>query len=285
MTDRFTAACVQTNSGTEIEPNLEAAGDLVRRAWDAGADLIALPETVTAIVFGRERTLERAKPEDSHPGIPFFADLAQETGATLLVGSMQVGLPGGQQVANRSFLFDPAGAITARYDKMHMFDVDLAGGESYRESATYRPGEEAVIAPTPWGGLGMTICYDLRFAYLYRALAQAGAVMLSVPAAFTRQTGRAHWHVLLRARAIETGCFVIAPAQTGTHDQGRETFGHSLIVAPWGEVLADAGEEVGVITAEIDLGRVEEARTAVPALRHDRQFALLDEGSLRIAGE
>ncbi len=285
MTDRFTAACVQTNSGTEVAANLTAAGDLVRRARDAGAELIALPETVTAIVFGRERTLERAKPEDSHPGVPFFADLARETGATLLVGSMQVGLPGGQQVANRSFLFDPDGAIVARYDKMHMFDVDLAGGESYRESATYRPGEEAVVAPTPWGGLGMTICYDLRFAYLYRALAQAGAVMLSVPAAFTRQTGSAHWHVLLRARAIETGCFVIAPAQTGTHDQGRETFGHSLIVAPWGEVLADAGEEVGVVTAEIDLGRVEEARTAVPALRHDREFSGPASATLRMAGE
>ena len=285
MTDRFTAACVQTNSGTEVEPNLLAAGDLVRRARDAGADLIALPETVTGIVFGRERTLERAKLEDSHPGVPFFADLARETGATLLVGSMAVGLPGGEQVANRSFLFDPFGAVVARYDKMHMFDVDLAGGESYRESATYRPGEAAVVAPTPWGGLGMTICYDLRFAYLYRALAQAGAVMLSVPAAFTRQTGRAHWHVLLRARAVETGCFVIAPAQTGTHDKGRETFGHSLIIAPWGEVLADAGEEVGVVTAEIDLARVEEARAAVPALRHDRDFVPPADQKLRMAGE
>ncbi len=285
MTSHFTAACVQVNSGTEIEPNLAAAGDLVRRARDRGADLIALPETVTAIVFGRRKTLERARPEDSHPGIPFFADLAQETGATLLVGSMSVGLPGGEQVANRSFLFDPTGAIVARYDKMHMFDVDLAGGESYRESATYRPGEKAVLAPTPWGGLGMTICYDLRFAYLYRALAQAGAEILSVPAAFTRKTGRAHWHVLLRARAIETGCFVIAPAQTGTHDQGRETFGHSLIVAPWGEVLADAGEDVGVVTADIDMGRVAEARAAVPALSHDRPVAPPEAVALQMAGE
>ena len=285
MTSRFTAACVQVNSGTEIAPNLAAAGDLVRRARDRGADLIALPETVTAIVFGRRQTLERARPEDSHPGIPFFADLARETGATLLVGSMSIGLPGGEQVANRSFLFAPAGTIVARYDKMHMFDVDLAGGESYRESATYRPGEKAVLAPTPWGGLGMTICYDLRFAYLYRALAQSGAKILSVPAAFTRKTGRAHWHVLLRARAIETGCFVIAPAQTGTHDQGRETFGHSLIVAPWGEVLADAGEEVGVVTAEIDMGRVAEARAAVPALSHDRPVAAPEPAALRMAGE
>lgn len=285
MSSRFTAACVQTNSGTEIDANLMAAGNLVRRARDAGADLIALPETVTAIVFGRKETLARARPEDSHPGVAFFADLARETGATLLVGSMAIGLPGGEQVANRSFLFDPSGAVVARYDKMHMFDVDLAGGESYRESATYRPGDTAVVAPTPWGGLGMTICYDLRFAYLYRALAQAGARILSVPAAFTRQTGRAHWHVLLRARAIETGCFVIAPAQTGTHDQGRETFGHSLIVAPWGEVLADGGEDVGVVTAEIDMSKVDEARTAVPALRHDRDFAAPEADGLRLAGE
>lgn len=285
MSARFTAACVQVNAGTEIDANLAAAGDLVRRARDRGADLIALPEMVTAIVFGRRRSLERALPEDSHPGIPVFADLARETGATLLAGSMAIGLPGGEQAANRSFLFDPSGAVVARYDKMHMFDVDLAGGESYRESATYRPGDRAVVAPTPWGGLGMTICYDLRFAYLYRALAQAGARMLSVPAAFTRQTGQAHWHVLLRARAIETGCFVIAPAQTGTHDQGRQTFGHSLIVAPWGEVLADAGEEVGVVTAEIDMGRVDEARAAVPALRHDRAVSPPEAGALRMAGE
>ena len=285
MSARFTAACVQVNSGTEIEANLATAGDLVRRARDRGAELIALPETVTAIVFGRQKTLERAKPEDGHPGIPFFADLARETGATLLVGSMSIGLPGGEQVANRSFLFDPSGAIGARYDKMHMFDVDLAGGESYRESATYRPGERAIVAPTPWGGLGMTICYDLRFAYLYRALAQAGAGILSVPAAFTRQTGRAHWHVLLRARAIETGCFVIAPAQTGIHDQGRETFGHSLIVAPWGEVLADAGEEIGVVTAEIDMARVDEARAAVPSLRHDRQITPPETKAFKMAGE
>jgi len=285
MSARFTAACVQVNSGTEIAENLTAAGDLVRRARDRGADFIALPENLTAVVIGRQEILDRAMPEDSHPGIPYFADLARETGAVLLAGSMSIGLPGGERLANRSFLFDPSGAIVARYDKIHMFDVDLAGGESYRESDTIRPGDKAVVAPTPWGGLGMTICYDLRFAYLYRALAQAGAGIISVPAAFTRQTGRAHWHLLLRARAIETGSFVIAPAQTGTHDQGRETFGHSLIVAPWGEVLADAGEEVGVVTAEIDMAKVEEARAAVPALRHDRQFTPPEAAALRMAGE
>ncbi|HYD99546.1 MAG TPA: carbon-nitrogen hydrolase family protein, partial [Alphaproteobacteria bacterium] len=177
------------------------------------------------------------------------------------------------RVANRLFVIDPQGEIRARYDKIHMFDVDLAGGESYRESATFRPGEQAVLAQTPWGGLGMTVCYDLRFPHLYRALAQAGARLLAVPAAFTVPTGRAHWHVLLRARAIETGCFVIAPAQTGTHDAGRQTYGHSLIVDPWGEVLADGGGEPGFVTADLDLGRIDEARGMVPALRHDRPFA------------
>ncbi|MGL4967323.1 MAG: carbon-nitrogen hydrolase family protein [Inquilinus sp.] len=281
---RFTAACVQLNVGTEIEPNLQDAGALIRRARDAGATLIATPENTGFIVQGREAVLERALPEDRHHGLPFFADLARETGATLLIGSLSIGLPDGK-AANRSYLFAPSGEILARYDKIHMFDVDLAGGERYRESATFGPGDQAVVAPLPAGGvLGLTVCYDLRFAYLYRALAQAGADILSVPAAFTCKTGQAHWHVLLRARAIETGSFVIAPAQTGTHDRGRQTYGHSLIVAPWGEVLADAGEEVGIVTAEIDLARVEEARTAVPALRHDRRVAPPGP-PLRAAGE
>ena len=271
MTGVFTAACVQVNAGPEIEPNLRAAGELVRRARDAGADFIALPENVASITQGRQKVLARAHAEADHPGIPFFRDLARETGAVLLVGSLAIRLSE-TQVANRSYLIDAAGAVRATYDKIHMFDVDLAGGESYRESATFRPGSQAVVAATPWAALGLTICYDVRFAYLYRALAQAGAEVLAVPAAFTRKTGQAHWHVLLRARAIETGSFVVAPAQTGTHDEGRQTFGHSLIVAPWGEVLADAGEEVGFVTARIDLARVAEARQAVPALQHDRSF-------------
>ncbi len=264
-------ACVQVNAGTEIAPNLEIAGDLVRRARAGGAELIALPENVTMVVLGRGKVLERARPEETHPAVPVFAGLARETGAWLLAGSLAIRLAD-ERVANRSVLFAPDGTVAARYDKIHMFDVDLPGGESYRESATFRPGERAVLAPTPWGGLGLTICYDLRFPYLYRALAQAGASLLTVPAAFTRQTGRAHWHVLLRARAIETGCFVVAPAQTGTHDEGRQTYGHSLIVDPWGEVLADGGEDVGIVTADLDLSRVAAARRAVPSLRHDRPF-------------
>lgn len=273
MTGRLRVACVQVSAGPEIGPNLEAASALVRQARAAGADLIALPENVSMIVQGRERILERARPESQHPGLACFSALARETGAWILAGTLAVLLEDGR-CANRSLLFDPAGRVVARYDKIHMFDVDLAGGESYRESATFRPGEQAVLAATPWGGLGMTVCYDVRFAALYRALAQAGAALITVPAAFTVPTGQAHWHVLLRARAIETGCFVLAPAQCGTHDGGRRTYGHSLIVDPWGEVLADGGEDPGVITAELDLAKVGEARAMVPSLRHDRAFAL-----------
>lgn len=270
---RLRAACVQVNAGTEILPNLNAAADLVRRARDAGAELIALPENVSMIVQGRDRLLARVRGEDGHPAVPFFAGLARETGAWILAGTLGIRLDEGR-VANRSLLFDAEGRIVARYDKIHMFDVDLAGGESYRESATFRPGERAVVAPTPWGGLGMTVCYDVRFPHLHRALAKAGASLLTVPAAFTVPTGRAHWHVLLRARAIETGCFVLAPAQTGTHDQGRRTFGHSLIVSPWGEIMADGGEEVGFVTADLDLSAVAEARRMIPSLTHDCPFAL-----------
>jgi predicted amidohydrolase len=211
------------------------------------------------------------KPEAEHPGVPAFQALAAELKAWLLIGSLAVKLDA-KTCANRSFLFDPQGRIAARYDKIHMFDVDLANGETYRESATFRPGEQAVTADLPWGRVGLTVCYDLRFAYLYRALAQAGASFLTVPAAFTVPTGEAHWHVLLRARAIETGCYVFAPAQCGEHAEGRKTYGHSLIVAPWGEVLADGGEEVGIIYADVDPAKVTKARNMVPALRHDRPF-------------
>jgi predicted amidohydrolase len=221
--------------------------------------------------------LARTPREADHPAIPFYAGLAKETGAWLLIGSLAVKLDDAT-LANRSYLLAPSGAIAARYDKIHMFDVDLAGGESYRESATYRPGRQAVLTDLPWARLGMTICYDMRFAYLYRALAKAGAQVITVPAAFTVPTGRAHWHVLLRARAIETGCFVVAAAQCGTHDNGRKTYGHSLIVSPWGEILAEAGEEPGVIVAEIDVAKVEEARRAVPSIEHDRAFELPDLG-------
>jgi predicted amidohydrolase len=273
VSGRVTVAVLQVNAGTEIDANLQAAAALVRQARGRGAELIALPENVAMMVQGRAKVMARVRPEAEHPGVPFFQDLARETGAWLLTGSLAI-LEADGRVANRVFLVDPAGAIAARYDKIHMFDVDLGGGESYRESATYRPGERAVVAPTPWGGLGLTICYDVRFPHLYRTLAKAGASIIAVPAAFTVPTGRAHWHVLLRARAIETGCYVIAPAQVGTHDEGRRTYGHALIIDPWGEVLADAGEEPGMILAELDMARVAEARGKVPSLQHDRAFTL-----------
>jgi predicted amidohydrolase len=285
---KFTVACVQTNTGLEMEPAIAALRPMVARAREMGADFITTPENVTLVDRSRKRMLAKVRAEAGHPAIPAFQAMARETGAWLLAGSLTIKLDD-EHVANRSYLFDAQGAVVARYNKIHMFDVDLKGGDSYRESATVRSGSEAVIAPTPWGLLGMTVCYDLRFAALYRALAHAGASFLTVPAAFTAFTGKAHWHVLLRARAIETGCFVIAPAQVGTHEDGRETYGHSLVVAPWGEVLLDGGDHVGVTTAVIDTARVEEARGMVPALTHDRPFKTprpaAVEGKARAAGD
>ncbi len=271
MTASFTLACLQVTSAREYAPNLEAVPPLVRAARDAGADLILTPENVSLLEPRNRLLREKAVPEDEHPALPVFRALARDVGAWLLLGSLAIRAADGR-VCNRSILLDDRGAIAARYDKIHLFDVDLGNGEFYRESATIAPGGRAVIADTPWGRVGMTVCYDLRFPHLYRSLAKAGADFLTVPAAFTRTTGMAHWHILLRARAIETGCFVFAPAQTGTHAEGRETFGHALIVDPWGEVLADAGEDVGLITAEIDGARVGEARRRIPSLSHDRAF-------------
>ncbi len=272
MAESFTVACVQTNSGADMDANVEAAAALVRAAREAGADFIMMPENVGLMEQSSTVIRARAAPADAHPALEAFRELAREIGAWLLVGSLPVPSADGR-VANRSFLVDARGEVVAHYSKIHMFDVDLPGGESYRESRTYEPGAAARIAETPWGGLGMTVCYDLRFPRLYRELAQAGARYLSVPSAFTKVTGEAHWHVLLRARAIENGCFVFAPAQCGRHYDNRQTFGHSLIVDPWGEVLADGGDEVGFITAEIDPGRIDEARAMIPSLQHDRPFA------------
>lgn len=268
----FTVACVQTNSGPEVAANLASVSSLVREARDRGADFITLPENVALFEPSRAALLAKAEPQESHGALAAFRDLARETGAWMLVGSLAVKLPG-DHVANRSFLLDGSGRIVANYDKIHMFDVTLPSGETYRESSTFAPGQAAIIAQTPWAKLGMSVCYDLRFGALFRTLAQAGAEILSVPSAFTLTTGEAHWHVLLRARAIETGCFVIAPAQWGTHAQGRQTFGHSLIVDPWGTVLSDGGEGIGVSLARIDTARVAEVRGMVPSLTHSRLFA------------
>ncbi len=269
----FRLACIQTNSGDDMERNIAAVSALVREARDGGADLIALPEVVALIEPDRERLLATAPDETDHPARAAFRDLARETGAWILGGSISVRADHGR-VANRSLLFDPTGAVVGRYDKIHMFDVDLPDGETYRESDTYRPGAETCIASTPWGGLGMTVCYDVRFPRLYRMLAKAGADFIAVPSAFTRQTGKAHWSVLLRARAIETGAYVFAPAQCGDHGGGRRTYGHTMIVDPWGTVLAEAGDDVGVTFADIDASKVIDARRAIPSLGQDAAYAL-----------
>ncbi|MBI1273542.1 MAG: carbon-nitrogen hydrolase family protein [Alphaproteobacteria bacterium] len=270
---KFRAACIQMSSGPEIAPNLETAGTLVRTAHKDGAQFIALPENVDMLMADRARKLAAALPEDKHPGLPFFAGLARETGTWIMCGSLAIKL-GAEKIANRCYLFNPEGKRVAAYDKIHMFDVDLPNGESYRESETCAPGDRAVLAPVPWGKLGMTICYDMRFPMLYRALAEAGASIITVPAAFTVPTGQAHWHILLRTRAVETGCFVLAPAQCGTHDGGRKTYGHALIVSPWGKILAEAENEPGFIAADLDIDEVAKTRASLPSLQHGRNFQL-----------
>jgi predicted amidohydrolase len=264
-------ACIQLNAKPSVGATLDEAERWIRVARAEGAAFIATPENTGGMYADRPALLASALPIDRHPGIPRFADLARETGAWLLAGSLSILLDDGK-LANRSFLFDPAGQVAAWYDKIHMFDSDPGDGAPYRESATYQPGERAVVAETPFGGVGLTICYDVRFPVLYAALARAGASIITVPAAFTVPTGRAHWHVLLRARAIESGAFVIAPGQTGEHAGKRRTYGHSLIVAPWGEVLADGGEAEGVVLADLDLDQVTQARRMIRALHHSRPF-------------
>jgi predicted amidohydrolase len=273
MTGTFKAACVQMRTGLDIAANIASASALIREAKSKGADFIATPEMTSLFEAETDALFAKTKPEAEDTALKAFRALAHELKVWLLIGSLPIRVAE-RQCANRSFLIDPSGKVVTTYDKIHMFDVDLAGGEVYRESRNYRPGEVAVVADLPWGKLGLTVCYDLRFPQLYRALAKAGASFITIPAAFTHTTGMAHWHVLQRARAIETGCFIIAPAQAGTHENKRRTFGHSLIVAPWGEILAGAGEEPGVIVADIDPAKVTEARGRVPSLTHDRRFTL-----------
>jgi predicted amidohydrolase len=280
MTGIFTVACIQFTAARDYQPNISTVSDLVRRARDAGADFVLTPENTGLIEPNGRLRREKARDEANHPTLTALREVAQETGIWLLIGSVAIdisgeaGTPSGEgRLANRSYLIAADGGIAASYDKIHMFDVDLASGERYRESSAFRPGSRAVQAATPWGVLGMTICYDLRFPQLYRALARNGADYIAIPSAFTVPTGRAHWHVLVRARAIESGCFVFAPAQWGEHAEGRRTFGSSLIVDPWGEVLADAGNGVGIVSARIDPARIAEARRMVPSLAHDQPFA------------
>ena len=223
----------------------------------------------------REKLFATIVPEENDASLATFRELARKLSIHLHIGSLAVKATA-DKAANRGFLIDPRGEIVARYDKIHMFDVDLANGESYRESRSYRPGELAVLHDLPWGRLGLTVCYDLRFPALYRALAEAGASFLAIPSAFTKQTGEAHWHVLMRARAIENGCYVFAAAQGGKHENGRETFGHSLVVDPWGRIVAEGGTEPGVVMAEIDPAEVAAARARVPSLQHGRRFEMVE---------
>ncbi|WP_414472978.1 carbon-nitrogen hydrolase family protein [Microvirga sp. M2] len=267
---RFIAACIQMRSGRDVLKNRDAAVALVREAADKGAHFAQTPEMTSLISRDRADLFEKIGPQARDPVLAALREAAREKGIMVQIGSLAV--KDGDKVANRSFLIDAKGEIVASYDKIHLYDVDLPNGESWRESATYAGGDTAVLAETPWGLLGMTICYDLRFPALYRALAENGASFLSAPAAFTRQTGEAHWEVLHRARAIETGSFMISAAQGGLHESGRETFGHSIIVDPWGRVLAEAGTEPGVILAEIDPALVTEVRGRIPTLKNARGF-------------
>ncbi len=273
----FRAGLVQMCSGRNVDKNVASATELIREAAAGGAQYVQTPEMTTLMELERPRLLAAARPEDGNPALLHFQELARELGLWLHIGSMPI-LLASDKLANRSFLIAPDGGIAARYDKIHMFDVDLGGGERYTESANYEPGRHAVLAELPWGQLGLTICYDLRFPPLYRALARAGARFLAVPAAFTRPTGLAHWHTLLRARAIESQAFVFAAAQGGTHENGRETFGHSLVISPWGEILGEGGVQAAVIFADVELQLLEDVRRRVPSLQHDRDFEVVSAG-------
>lgn len=272
------AGLVQLTVSDDPAENLPQTVALIRQAAGGGAGFVLTPECTNALSSSRDHQRRVFHHEADDPTLAALQAEAQALGIWLLIGSLGLRTTDADgRFANRSFLIGPDGGIVARYDKIHMFDVTVSETEAYRESAGYRPGAQAVLARTPFGAVGLSVCYDVRFPYLYRALAKAGASILTVPAAFNHITGAAHWEVLLRARAIETGCFVLAPAQTGFHPEtagkGRRTHGHSLVVAPWGEVLADGGDQPGVVFADLDLTRVAEARGRVPSLTHDREFS------------
>ncbi|GGE13242.1 amidohydrolase [Aureimonas endophytica] len=274
----LTAAVLQMRSGTEPERNIATLHELVAEAAGQGATYLQTPEMTGLVQRDRAALMAVIRPEAEDPVLRAGADLARTHGVHLHIGSVAVLLSDGK-VANRSVLFRPDGSTAASYDKIHMFDVDLAGGESWRESRTYRPGARAVVADLAFADgparLGFGVCYDMRFPQLFRAEALAGAEILTAPAAFTRQTGEAHWHVLLRARAIENGAFVVAAAQGGVHEDGRETYGHSIVIDPWGRVLAEVdGAEPGIALARIDTAAVADARAKIPNLKNAREFEL-----------
>lgn len=275
MNGSFKAAMIQMRSGLQPDANIDAAVRYIGDAKSAGAEYVLTPEMTNILAANREQLFAVAVEEEADPSLATLREVARKLGIYVHIGSLAIRISP-DRAANRSLLIDPKGDILARYDKIHMFDVDLAGGESYRESRNYRPGELAVLADLPWGRLGLTVCYDLRFPALYRALAEAGATMLAIPSAFTKQTGEAHWHVLIRSRAIENGCFVFAAAQGGSHENGRDTFGHSLIVDPWGRIIAEGGTEPGVIVSEINPAEVANARARIPSLQHGRRFEIVE---------
>lgn len=273
MSDVLKIGLVQLNAGPSILENLKVTEVYIRQAAAQGAQLILTPENTCHVRSPATQKRESALPEETNPVLKRFRELSAELKVWLVAGSVSIPLPDGM-IANRCFVFDDIGNIVARYDKIHLFDVDLPTGEKHRESNLCKAGDEAVVVSTPWAALGLAICYDLRFASQFRAMALAGAEILSVPAAFTVPTGQAHWHTLLRARAIENGAFVVAPAQCGTHEGGRQTYGHSLIIDPWGRIIAEAGEEPCVLMADINLDDVKTARSSIPSLQHDRDFSL-----------
>jgi len=266
-------ACIQPNSGQNMQANIETVCNLIQAAEKSGAQFIALPENVVLMDHRPEIVKGSAYPAVDHPAIHAFAKICKECGIWILAGSVGT-LASDGRVANCSVLLNSDGAIVAKYNKIHMFDVDLQNGEVYRESETFYPGNSAVIVNTPWGRLGMSICYDLRFPQLFRKMAQQGVSIIVVPAAFTRETGKQVWHILNRARAIECASFIISPCMWGEHSGGRTTYGHSLVVDPWGKILADGGEGVCFVTTKIDLTQVDKARSAIPALSHDKEFSL-----------
>jgi deaminated glutathione amidase len=275
----FRAAAVQMRTGIDVTENVAEAERLIRAAAAAGADYVLTPEMTTVLDRDRDRLMQAIRPEESDRSLTRFRGLASELRIHLHIGSMAIklgepdGSAGQAAIANRAFLIGPDGNLIARYDKIHMFDVDLAHGESYRESRLYRPGHAAVVADLPWARLGLSVCYDVRFPNLYRVLARSGASVIAIPAAFTKTTGEAHWHVLVRARAIETGSFVVAAAQGGHHQDGRNTYGHSMIVDPWGKIVAEAETDPGFILAEIDPALSATMRGRIPALANEKTFS------------
>ena len=282
MARPFKVACIQNTATPDLDQNVAGLMSLIRDAAAAGADFITTPEHCTLMEPRGAVMHDHAAPLDQHPTLARFKALAGELGRWILIGSIPARSPDGR-IANCSVLLDNGGRVVASYDKIHMFDVDLPNGERFRESEDFQPGDEARLTETPWGVLGMTVCYDLRFPQLYRALAQGGARFITIPAAFTKVTGDAHWEILVRARAIETGCFVIAPCQTGHHYAKRHTCGHSIIIDPWGKLLADGGDRVGFVMAEIDPSRVDQVRAMIPSLEHDRPYKVKGPRTPRIS--